>query len=121
VRRGLHSGDLRAHVPSDPVLISLGLSRQAIPTRSRSAAEGFLGPHDLHNASRLLFFPPAEAWFETEATRLCVMSAHFFLWLAVRRQTSGLCVLSVPFSLFLWLAVWRPSLLSLGAHAELLG
>jgi hypothetical protein len=38
----------------------------------------FLGPHDLHIASRLFFFPPAEAWFETETTRLCVMSAHFF-------------------------------------------
>jgi hypothetical protein len=48
--------DPRAHVPSDPALISLGPSRQAIPYRSRSAAEGFLGPHDLHTASRLLFF-----------------------------------------------------------------
>jgi len=47
------------------------------------------------------------------------MSAHFFC--LAGRKAADIGALSVPFSLFLWLAVWRPSLVSLEAHAELPG
>jgi hypothetical protein len=33
---------------------------------SRSAAEGFLGPHDLHNASRLFFSHPQRRGFDRD-------------------------------------------------------
>ena len=80
----------------------------------------FLGPHDLHNASRLLFFTTRRGVVETETLRLGVMSAHFFL--AGRKAADiGALLSKCPFSLFLWLAVWRPSLVSLEAHAELPG
>jgi hypothetical protein len=62
----------------------------------------FLGPHDLHNrASRLLFSPTAEACFETETTRLCVMSAHFFPLAGRKAADIGALRSECPFFLVL--------------------
>ena len=71
------SGDLRAHVPSDPALISLGPSRQAIPYRSRSAAEGFWGPTTCTYVP-VYFFPTRRGVvLDRDTEALCVTSAHF--------------------------------------------
>ena len=85
----IRASDSRAHVPSDPTLISLGPSRLAIPYRSRSAAEGFGAPRPAQRVSAPFFHPQRRGFSrDTEAQRdgalivfprLRVTSAHFGL------------------------------------------
>jgi len=131
VRRGLGT-EMKSTGCFDPRSVIHVLTFRVIPSRSHLGRQGKRSRIDLALPPKVFgaprpaqrvsapFFTTRRGVVETETLRLGVMSALFFL--AGRKAADiGALLSKCPFSLFLWLAVWRPSLVSLEAHAELPG